>query len=517
MLDISNDAQRSMMSRPYDRLLQKTRPAGTTLSGRNLEEEADSDRGRILFSAPFRRLQNKAQVFSLEQNAAVRSRLIHSLEVSSIGKYIAQQILARFEKKDQLEPLGLVDKERPFITFVETACLLHDVGNPPFGHFGERAIGEWFRRQRDTFRTKSPIISQLGDIALHQWDRHYADLRNFDGNPQGFRIVTQLQQDRADANQINRGANLTLTQLAAMIKYPIFSSQAINSINHKKGGYFITESHIVKKINDTLGLKAGQRHPLVYVMEAADDIAYCMSDLEDGVEKDIISPTHFAHFVDEKIEKIDFNNEASNDYFAAIVTAVKRILNDDPNLVIYDILWDLRAKLIHALVHKAADLFVANHEKILDEGPPESLLQEQCPETELLETLKRYAETRLYNSNHVRSREITAFKVLHGLLDAFLPLLLCKKDRFEAALEGKHTDQDGRNITVESSLASRLPRKYLDAYKHACQTDDFEADAAVREWSLRAHLILDYIGGMTDQYALRTFQLVSGVRIDDLP
>ena len=129
--------------KPYERLLRGVRRRTSRVTGRSLEEEADADRGRVLFSAPFRRLQNKAQVFSLESNAAVRSRLTHSLEVSSIGRYVAQQAIKAFSAAE-LDTLGIAGKERALITFVETACLLHDLGNPPFGHFGEIAISDWF-------------------------------------------------------------------------------------------------------------------------------------------------------------------------------------------------------------------------------------------------------------------------------------------------------------------------------------------------------------------------------------
>jgi dGTPase len=125
-----------MKRKPYDDLISGVRHRTSRVKDRTLEEEADADRGRVLFCAPFRRLQNKAQVFSLESNAAVRSRLTHSLEVSSIGRLVAQQAIKMFSP-EELDALGITGKERPLLTFVETACLLHDLGNPPFGHFGE--------------------------------------------------------------------------------------------------------------------------------------------------------------------------------------------------------------------------------------------------------------------------------------------------------------------------------------------------------------------------------------------
>src|SRR5262249_18295837 len=159
---------------------------------------ADADRGRVLFCAPFRRLQNKAQVFSLETNASVRSRLTHSLEVSSIGRFVAQQAYKAFSKTE-LKRLGLDLNERPFITFVETSCLLHDIGNPPFGHFGEIAISGWFHESREKL-----IPEGIGGAARTTWNKHYADFEHFDGNPQGFRITTKLQPpETGDLNSLN--------------------------------------------------------------------------------------------------------------------------------------------------------------------------------------------------------------------------------------------------------------------------------------------------------------------------
>src|SRR6266566_9454148 len=229
-------------SLPYNRLLSGTRRRPSRVKGRTLEEEADADRGRVLFCAPFRRLQNKAQVFSLETNAAVRSRLTHSAEVSSIGRYIAQQAFKQF-KDEELNDLGLAGKERPFITFVETACLLHDLGNPPFGHFGEIAISGWFHAAQIDLTPK-----RFGGRPQQIWERHYQDFKYFDGNPQGIRITTKLQPpETGDMN----GLNLTATTLAATLKYPWPPSDVKDG--RKKAGYFESEEDVVKWICKELG------------------------------------------------------------------------------------------------------------------------------------------------------------------------------------------------------------------------------------------------------------------------
>jgi dGTPase len=227
--------------KPYERLLSGRRQRPSRVKGRTLEEEADADRGRILFCAPFRRLQNKAQVFSLETNAAVRSRLTHSLEVSSIGRYVGQQALKAFTD-GELAELGLIDKQRAFITFVETACLLHDLGNPPFGHFGEIAISDWFHLQASALKP-----SGIGGDKLHQWEKYYADFQHFDGNPQGFRICTKLQPPETGDLF---GLNLTATTLASTVKYP-WASDCVDS-RTKKPGFFHTEQGAIKWIREIL-------------------------------------------------------------------------------------------------------------------------------------------------------------------------------------------------------------------------------------------------------------------------
>ena len=176
--------------------------------------------------------------------------------------------------------------------------MLHDLGNPPFGHFGEIAISDWFHLRADDL--KPP---QIGGATLRLWEQYYADFRHFDGNPQGLQICTTLQpQDTEDLNSLN----LTATTLAATLKYP-WASNRISRFGErgdvrKKAGYFHTESHVVQWIHETVALDAGRRHPLVYLMEAADDISYCVSDIEDGIEKGLIAGREFAEYVTRRLE-----------------------------------------------------------------------------------------------------------------------------------------------------------------------------------------------------------------------
>ncbi|MHB8355450.1 MAG: dGTP triphosphohydrolase, partial [Vulcanimicrobiaceae bacterium] len=306
-------------SKTYGTLLQEIRRRLSRLAGRNaLDENADADHGRILFCAPFRRLQKKAQVFSLEMNAAVRSRLTHSLEVSSIGRLVAQQAIVALSPR--LDELGINGKERTLITFVEAACLIHDIGNPPFGHFGELTISEWFQEQKKKGKIKS---TNLYGAAEAIWEKHYKDFLNFDGNPQGFRIVTRLQPDMPDDLH---GLNLTATTLATAVKYPWTSEKIDVTTHRKKNGYFHTEQDVIDWIWTTLKLTEGTRHPLALLLEAADDIAYCISDIEDGIEKGRIDPRDFAQFMLSALAGTGFINEERNSPMT-IVGALEEICN----------------------------------------------------------------------------------------------------------------------------------------------------------------------------------------------
>ena len=194
-----------MTNSPYQKLLTATRSRPTTVpSGSSIVEASASDRSRVIYSAPFRRLQQKAQVFSLESNASVRSRLTHSLEVADVGRRIAQKVVNKLYQ-DRL--IGM-EESAPFVTIVETACLMHDIGNPPFGHFGEAAIQEW----AETLPTRRP--------GLGEKIQALKSLSQFDGNPQGVRVVCRLQSDPLEmGKQPTEGLNLTYTQLLASLKY----------------------------------------------------------------------------------------------------------------------------------------------------------------------------------------------------------------------------------------------------------------------------------------------------------
>jgi len=490
------------------------------VKGRSLEEEADADRGRVLFSAPFRRLQNKAQVFSLETNAAVRSRLTHSLEVSSIGRFVAQRAINGFSDRKR-QALGLFGEERVFITFVETACLLHDLGNPPFGHFGELAISDWFH-----LHSGELTPPDIADKQRDRWLKYFGDFLRFDGNPQGFRICTKLQpQETGDLS----GMNLTATTLAATMKYP-WTSDALGQ-SRKKAGYFHTERKVVEWLEHELGIQPERRHPLVYLVEAADDIAYCVSDIEDGIEKGLVVARQFAEFMEKRLAKSPSWNAASSANtgdkkdLADVGRALDRLKEprftraaDGADVKRLTAMQDFRSGVIRLLARHAGVEFRRSHKGVLA-GDAEPLLRDGDG-APILSALKEFAGAALYSSTIVRNRELTAQAVLNGLLDAYLPIMNCdKKDRFDHILAGRLKDGHDRSIARDSSLMSRVAAKYLSIYheelEHLDTADKNDPGMfTVMERIFRMRLIIDYVTGMTDEFALQSYHLITGVQIN---
>ena len=266
----------------YSKFLNTERRRNSRFQHKTIVQETISDKSRVVYASAFRRMQQKAQVFSLESNAAVRSRLTHTLEVADVGKKIAIGVA---DKLVEIGHLEIVEKEA-FINIAETACLMHDIGNPPFGHFGEEAIKRWFKHNYKLVLENAQI--KAPDDNSKEYNL-LCDFFEFDGNPQGFRIVTQLSGIKIE--EYDQGLNLTYAQLGAFMKYLRLPGDESLKSKYKKAGYFHSENSIMEEVKSKLGLIG--RHPILYIMEAADDISYCMSDIEDGIEKKIISPDLF--------------------------------------------------------------------------------------------------------------------------------------------------------------------------------------------------------------------------------
>ncbi len=431
----------------------------------------ESDRGRVLFSAPFRRLQSKAQVFSLESNAAVRSRLTHTMEVAHVGRYISQQILDLAKENNEQ---SFSEQCKMIIPIVETACLLHDIGNPPFGHLGENAIQEWFREN-----TMS-IFHTSTSNKLSETNPYYLDLLNFDGNPQGARIILTLQGYPG-----KKGLNLTSAQIGALIKYPRLSPD--KSGKYKKIAVFTSEKESIQKVWDDLNIEWGNRHPLVYIMEAADDIAYSLSDIEDGIEKGIITEKQVFDFLEE-----NFDN-----YSDDIKGCIPNI--ESPNGIVNRFV-SFRTSMINLLTKRSADFFYENRKNInnfksifdKEKGDDYSLA---------LNSINQFCLKHLYKSKEAEDIEIAGYNIVYGLLEKFSLLLKLNESDFRNLIE------DGKGKALARRMYSKIPKSLVGHYIEAVDNNPKD------EWFIRSQMIVDYISGMTDDFALQIHKLLNGIEI----
>ena len=358
--------------------------------------EVDYD--RIIFSSAFRSLQDKTQVIPLSKTDFVHTRLTHSLEVSvvgrSLGRLAGQKILEKHPHLNTIHGYQMND----FGAIVAAAALAHDIGNPPFGHSGEKAIGEYFSLGNG-MRFKEQLSA-----------KEYEDLIKFEGNANGFKILTENRPG------IEGGLRLSYATLGAFTKYPKESlpHKPSRNIGDKKFGIFQTEKHIFEDIANELGLKeirtgdtiAFARHPLAFLVEAADDICYTIIDFEDGINLGLIDEEYALEY----LIKLVKNSINTAKYHSLTTTA--------------DRLSYLRALAINTLITEAVALFLKNEEAILAGEFHHSLFDKSSYEAQIKDIIKISVE-RIYQSEEVINKEIAGYKMLSHLLDtysqAFLP------------------------------------------------------------------------------------------------
>lgn len=420
--------------------------------------EFQRDYDRLIFSSPFRRLQNKTQVFPLPGAVFVHNRLTHSLEVASVGRSLGR-LFYNIMKKENPD----IDKEYPFLqevgNIVSAACLSHDLGNPAFGHSGEAAISSYF--------TAGDGQKYQTEVTAEEW----ADLTHFEGNANALRILTH-----AFAGKDKKGFALTYATLASIVKYPCSAIDGHQKGNHhrKKYGYFDTEIATFQKIAEELGLqkdptnpKGYLRHPLVYLVEAADDICYNIIDLEDAHHLKILS------YAD--VEELLLPLCGGEDLRSRLDTLV-----DTGSRVEL-----LRAKAINTLIHGCARVFAKNQDMFL-EGSFDMPLMDALDDP-IVAQLKKISEIsieRIYNAPTVVQIEIAGFKVMNALLEEFIPAYLKK--------EKGHFDK---------KIVAMIPPQF-----HTNQTDTYT----------KIRTVLDYVSGMTDIYAVDLYRKIKGISIPSL-
>lgn len=408
------------------------------------------DYDRIIFSSPFRRLQNKTQVFPLPGVIFVHNRLTHSLEVSSVGRSLGNNVLSLIDQ-------FLTDEEHLVVnqipTVVSAACLAHDLGNPPFGHSGEEAIRKYFADNEIIYRN-----------LVDEWE--WNDLTRFEGNANALRLLTHQFNGRRVG-----GYRLSNAVLASILKYPYAST-----LRKKKYGYFKAEADVFNSIAYATGLiknPSGEfcRHPLVYLVEAADDICYQIMDIEDAHKLGILSSTKTIELYRAFFDDDSDNKKKSIDATLDEVT--------DPNeQVAY-----LRAIVISKLVESCSQIFASNYRKIMDGEPIKPLVDSLMgAPNSAMETIKHLAISKVYNHRKVVEIEIAGFQILSSLLDIFCQAVLNPK-----------TGHSKKVIQI-------IP-------------EQFKVDGSNYEKILS---VLDFVSGMTDVYALETYRLIKGINLPSL-
>ena len=461
-----------------------------------IDVSIESDRGRILSAPAFRRLQKRTQVFALELNASIRTRLTHSLEVGQTARFIAKSIFSKL-KKDGLDKYKLDEFENAFVSTAEMTSLLHDIGNPPFGHFAEQTINKWMKNDAlpilEKFETSSEEMEELKELLKK-------DICNYDGNAQAIRVITKLQR-----------LNLSYMQILAVLKYTrgAFEDRVKGSsldYLRKKPGFYYSEKDYIENIQKILDVKIGHRFPITYIMEAADDISYLTADLEDSVEKGILSLDEVYHLIKRECEK------EGEDYLLEVIEDRYQQAKEKEEPYQFSMFFTLfRAKFVTSLVYHVVDIYINNHEAIFDGSFNYALLEydKKSKYYKAIEILQNISTKYIYQNKDVQELELQGYTIINGLLDSYKPLLELNSSDFEKLLKDERI-----TCFISMRLIKRLSSKQIVAYRNDVEKLDKtnEEEFAILEWYHRVRLIIDYISGMTDDFALDEYQTLLAMK-----
>jgi len=415
----------------------------------------DSDYARVVLSAPFRRLQDKTQVFPLRDFDFARKRLTHSIEVAAFAKSIGNYV--QYQLKDRLVKINPMIIEQQWIPrILETVALVHDIGNPPFGHKGEKVIKTFFRNI-----SKLEINDNVKKAFTKLNTEQQADFCNFDGNVQGFRILTKLC-----LSETNTSLNLTYPVLATLIKYPYSSLSGNKDIkdNHEieKFGYFSSEVDIYNKITTTLELSSHQRHPLTYIIEAADDIAYCVCDVEDGY--------HMGTITVEDIKNAFKKAE------------LEEWLKQKVNYNLSDELFVMKLRIVaHSqMIQDCQKQFIDKYDQYVLGTSKEPLLS--CSKSASIANVFKELENNNIHSSIVTKKEKEGCEAIRLLLTNYLETLFSQRKEIP--------------YTKEYDIFNSMSENYWNvvAHKTLNQNDVYE----------RFQYAVDQVAGMTDTFAIET-------------
>ncbi len=431
-----------------------------TLSSRT---DFQRDYDRIIFSSAFRRLQNKTQVFPLPGSVFVHNRLTHSLEVSSVGRSLGtlagEFIVEKFGH--QLSEDSKVFYLHNLNNVIASACLCHDIGNPAFGHSGEDAIASFFERNESGLKEKFR-------------EKEWADLVNFEGNANAIRVLTHQQLGKDEG-----GLQLTYSTLSSIAKYPCESvAKKKGVINRKKFGFFqnekstfleiARETQMIQESEDTVIFK---RHPFVWLVEAADDICYNIIDMEDAHRLGIVSTKDCEHLFFELIRSENPDTER-------VEKKLKSITNENERISY------LRAKVINALINKTLELYEQNFSEILEGNLDKALLDLYKSENPTLQHIEDFSIEKIYQHRAVVEIENAGYNVMYELLDHFIPSILKPKNS----------------------------RKSYDKMALKLLPEQFKYEEGFSDYQ-KVLGIIDYVSGMTDNYATDLYRKIKGIDI----
>ena len=472
----------------WEQLLSTKRNRGG--SGKNryvrntdLRSEFEKDYHRIIGSASFRRLQDKTQVFPLDKSDFIRTRLTHSLEVSSFAKSLGQNIgenILVYKKDPSFTPRMKED----ICSILQCAGLIHDIGNPPFGHFGEDTIREWFQKNLPVMEYHGTPIDTILTSQMRE------DFYHFEGNAQALRLVSKLHF-LVDEN----GMNLTYALLSTIIKYPV-SSLEMNpksgDIKDRKMGYYFADQEIFEDISKETGTN-GKRHPLTFILEAADDIAYKTADIEDAFVKGFLSYHKLLEELTE-LQELYFRGGGGGfqpaDKLTELYLRAKEMHVENPEE--YAIKnWIVRVQGF--VINCATYGFTSNYQAIMQGTYGHDLFYQTFAE-KLMDLLGDLAFREVFTSEPIYRMEVTEATMLDFVLDKFMTAII------------KYDDKTQKLDSIDERMVSFISSNYKKAYHYHAR-----GKSEIERLYLRILLVTDYVCGMTDSYAKRLYQELKAI------
>ncbi|MEC3249082.1 deoxyguanosinetriphosphate triphosphohydrolase [Bacillus cereus] len=466
----------------WDKLLNKKRQRNSATGAEGFRNEFDKDYDRIIYSSSLRRLQDKAQVFPLQENDFTRTRLTHSMEVASLGRSMAWNIGTWLLKERKFKDFWEI---KELASLVEVSCLVHDLGNPPFGHYGEDIIRNWFSDwfESDEFKEIEQKYLKKGFPPLTSQQKN--DFKYFEGNAQAIRILTKLQflNDQF-------GANFTYGTLATLMKYP-WASDNPKAIKKKKFGYFTSEQELFEDLCKEVGI-GDRRHPATYLLEAADDIAYLTADVEDGVKKGIVKWEEEYNKISGYL-KINYSEEFERLEKYRKQTIEKKVPNKD---LVNVQNFKVTAQVI--MIKAVIEVFKNRYEDIMS-GTFEGGLLEASTARELEIKLKDISKEYCYSDSEVLTLELVGDRVISELLTLFVDAIVDIHEKPKTKLKKEKlfhlVSENFRHIqSIDKNGLPSIEFEHLPLYN-------------------RLLLITDFISGMTDSYAVNLHQKLLGVKL----